>query len=196
MITTKELSPFIKKVSILESEVNSLEIRSNEDMKKATVLLSNLNKYGDKVMEMKEKLTKPINESLKAIREMFKPVEVYKGMIETIRSRMSVWQTSEINRMRSEEAKIAARVGEGKGKLRIETAVKKMDAIDKVEKEVATDQGLVQFREVKKFRVPDISKLAIEYHMVDEKKIQDTMKNGIELIGVEYYTEQIPVNYR
>lgn len=192
----KELVPFVKKVSVLEVEVNSLEIKSPEDMKKATILLSNLNQYGDSVQEKKDKLTKPINESLKNIRDMFKPVEIYKGMIETLRGKMSKYQTDETNRMRDEEAKIAARVGEGKGKLKIETAVKKMNEIEKVDKEVATDAGLVQFREVKKFRVPDISKLAIEYHMVDEKKIAEAMKNGIELIGVEYYTEQIPVNYR
>jgi hypothetical protein len=196
MITTKELSPFVKKVSILEGEVNGLEIKNGEDMKKATVLLSNLNKYGDKVMEMKEKLTKPINESLKAVREMFKPVEIYKGMIENLRGKMSRFQTDEINRMRAEEAKIANRVKEGKGNLTIEAAIKKMDKIEKVEKEVATDQGLVQFRETKILKLTDVNLIPREYLVPDEKKILEALKEGKPVVGAELEIVMTPVNYR
>jgi type I site-specific restriction endonuclease len=196
MITNKELVPFVKKVSVLEFEVNALEIKSPDDMKKATILLSNLNKYGDSVTEAKEKLTGPINASLKAIRDMFKPVETYKAMIEDIRTKMSLWQTSETNRMKAEEAKIAARVGEGKGKLKIETAMKKMEDVEKVEKEVATDAGLVQFRESKVLKINNVGYIPREYMVPNEKMILEALKEGKLVPGCEIEIIQIPVNYR
>jgi len=197
MITTKELVPLQKKVGALAEEVEGLEIKGAKDMEKAVIILSNINKYADSVKEKKETLTKPINTALKNIRAMFKPLEeTYEGAVEMLRSKMSKYQTAEVARVRAEEAKIAELVGEGKGHLKISTAVKKIEELKTPEKEVATDAGLVQFREVKKFEIMDMVLLPIEYHTVNESLVTKAMKEGKELPGVRYYTEQVPVNYR
>jgi hypothetical protein len=186
-----------KRVNTLASQVESMQVSNTAEMKVATVVLSNLNKYGDSVKEQKEKLAKPINESLRNIRDMFRPLEtVYTGAIEMLRTKMQVYQTAEVARVREEEAKIAARVKEGRGNLSIDTAVKKIEAIETVDKTVNTDVGTVQFVETKLFEVVDLSKVPIQYHLPNETEIRKAMKEGKELEGIRYYTQMVPRNYR
>lgn len=197
MTTDKELVPLKKKITNIADRVNTFEIKSAEDMKDAVVILSQMNQYADSVKEKKELLTKPLNVALKAARAMFSPLEeVYEGAIELLRAKMTTFQTQEVARKREEEAKIASRVKEGRGNLSVETAVKKMAEIKQVEKEVATDAGLVQFREVKRFEVKDITLVPISFLMVNESMVTKAMKEGKEIDGIRYFTEQVPVNYR
>jgi hypothetical protein len=186
----KSLIPFKKKVSELATQVESMEIGNAKELSQAVTVLSSINKYADSVKEQKEKLTRPINESLKNIRLMFKPLEEsYEGAIKMLREKMSKYQTAEVARAKEEQAKIALTEG-------IDTAIAKMNEIAVPDKSIETKAGTVQFREVKKFKVMDMTLLPIEYHLPDERSIQAKMKEGKELPGVKYYTEQMPVNYR
>lgn len=197
MTTEKELMPLKKKVQTLADKVGSLEIKNAEDLKNAVSILSQMNQYADSVKEKKELLTKPLNEALKAARDMFKPIEeTYDDAIQSLRSKMSAYQTEQVRIQKEEETKIANRIGEGKGKLKIEKAMKKMESVVVPSKEVASTQGLVQFREVKKFEVVDIKALPLEYLMPNEALIQKAMKEGKELKGVRYFIDLVPVNYR
>lgn len=197
MITNKELVPLKKKIQTVADRVSGFEITNEDTMKEAVIILSQMNSYADSVKEKKELLTKPLNEALKNARAMFKPLEeTYEGAIEELRGKMTRYQTEQVRLQKAEEAKIVARVGEGRGKLSIETATKRMEAVKTVEKEVASEVGLVQFREVKRYEVVDIKVLPIEYHMANDKLIAQAMKDGKEIAGVKYWTEQVPVNYR
>lgn len=197
MITTKELVPFKRKVSVLVEEVKGIVIKEEKDMVQATSTLSEINKYLDSVKEAKERLTKPANEILKNARNMFKPViEPAEEAVEELRGKMTVYQTQRVKENQEAAAKIASRVGEGKGKFQVETAVRKIESLAVPQKEVATEEGLVQFREVKRFEVMDMGVLPLEYHMANDKAIGAAMKEGKEVPGVRYFTEQVPVNYR
>ena len=61
---TKEIT-IKKEVSPIVKQVEELKIKSSADLVKATGILSKLNKYNDELIEDMEKLTKPINASLK-----------------------------------------------------------------------------------------------------------------------------------
>lgn len=193
----KQLTPLKKKIDTLALEARTLSINNQKDMEKATILLSNINKYVDSIKEQKETLTKPINTALKNIRTMFKPLEVtYEEAITVIRHQMTLYQTQAVLEARRAEDNIASRVKEGRGNLSLSKAVERLAEIDRPEKEVATDAGLVQFAEVKCFEVVDLSLLPITYHLPDEVAIRKAMKEGTELQGVRYWTEQQPRNYR
>ncbi len=190
IVIGKQLFPIVTQaINVIITDKTTLTL--------ATELLSKLNQFNDKITEEKERVTKPLNEALKAERSRWKPLESqYTQAIDHLRTQMSEYQTAEVKRQREEEAKIASRIAPGKGKLSLETATKKLEAVEKPDKEVATEAGLVQFREVKRFEVVDMKVLPIEYHLPDEKMIQALMKDGKELPGVRYFTEQVPVNYR
>lgn len=190
IVIQREVAPII-------TEALGVEIKGKEDMKIATELLSKLNKVADKIDEEKAKVLDPLNEARKAEMARWKPLEIQYGKaIEYLRAEISAYQTAEIKRQREEEAKIAARVGEGKGKIKIETAVKKMEKIDKPDTMVTTDVGVIKFREQKVIKYIDEKIVPREYLIVDEKKVLDALKAGIVVPGCVLESVQVPVNSR
>lgn len=190
VVIQREVAPII-------SEALEVEIKGKEDMKIATELLSKLNKVADRIDEEKAKVLDPLNEARKAEMARWKPLEIQYGKaIEYLRAEISAYQTAEIKRQREEEAKIAARVGEGKGKIKIETAVKKMEKIDKPETMVTTEVGVIKFREQKVIKYIDEKLVPREYLIVDEKKVLDALKAGVSVPGCVLDSVQVPVNSR
>jgi len=184
-------------IPVVAVEAREMSITSPDDMKRAVELLSNLNKLMDEVEEKKTKLTAPLNAALKEIRSRYKPIEEHLGLaIGSIRLKMTKYQGDIVLAQRKEEEAIAKRIGVGAGHIKMETALKKLDAVEKAEKSVAGDAGSVVFVEVEKFEVTDLSKLPIEYHLADEVKIRKAMKEGVKLEGVRYFTEQSVRNSR
>lgn len=196
-VTNKALVVLKKSISTVANQAQEIEITTSAHMKQAVEILSILNKYMDSVKEKKEKITKPLNEALKNARAMFKPLEeIHDKAIDSLRSKMAVYQTAKVNATREEEAKIAARVGNGKGSYKIETAIKKMEKLPAIEKEVATDEGLVQFREQKNLKIVMASLIPREYLVPDEKKILTDLKDGKLVPGCIIEITQVPANYR
>jgi hypothetical protein len=194
---TKALAIIQKVAHPLAEAASNFKIVDGDDMKEATAMLSDLNKQRDRVTEEKEKVTKPLNQALKAERARWKPLEdVLEGAIDALRRRMTSYQTQAKAEADAKADRIAARVGEGKGKLAPETAMRKLDEIEKPEEAVSTDAGQVKFRTVEKFEVIEISKLPWEYLTPNETKIREAMKAGLKLPGVRYYTEEVPMNFR
>ena len=72
----------------------------------------------------------------------------------------------------------------------------KLDALHVPEKEIATDQGLVQFREKKQLKITDLSLIPEEYWHINENEILADLKKDIAVPGAELETIQVPVNYR
>lgn len=188
-ILEKEILPYIAKTEKL------MVITSAKDMEVASEMRTQLKAYEKQVTAKKDEVVKPLNQTLKAIREWFAPLEDrIETSLDTINRAMITYQTAEKKKADAEEAKIAARVGEGKGKLKVETAIKKMDEIEKPSEVVATASGGTQFITVPVFKIVDVSKLPVEYILPNEVKIRAAMKAGIQLPGVEYSTEERPRN--
>lgn len=172
-------------------------IKDKDDMLKATETLSKLNVLMDRLVEEKEKITKPLNEALKEVRGKYKPVEtVLESEIERIRNVMSVYQTEQVRLEKVEEAKIANRVGEGKGKIKIETATKKMSEIERVDNVVSSDVGTVKFRTDKILKVVDINLIPDEYFDLNESKLLKALKAGVVVAGAVLEDKLVPINNR
>ncbi len=194
---SKQIAVYEKKIVPLVEEAKVHEIVNDVSMVEAVQILSRMNKIIDKVKEEKEKVTKPLNQALKAERERWSPVEsIYEEGIEVLREKMSVYQTEQVRIQKQEADRIASRVGEGKGKLKVETAVKKIAELPVAQKEIATNIGLVQFRETKVLKITDINLIPDRYWIIDEKAILNDLKAGIEVAGATVETIQTPVNYR
>lgn len=184
----RELAP-------ITEEAMSIVIRNQDDMRTATELLSRMNIVKKKITAEKEKVTKPLNEALKAERERWKPIEeMYEERIEHVRELMSEYQTAEIKRQREEEEKIAKRALEGR--LKPETAVRKLEAIERVDAKVTADSGSISFREDKVLKITDEAKIPREYLMVDERKLLADLKEGRAIPGAEVEIRMVPVNRR
>jgi len=179
------------------AEARAIVIEDGEGMKLAVDLLSRLNKFNDQIVGEKEKVTKPLNEALKAERGRWKPIEtINEEAILIIREKMITYQTNETKRAREEEARIAARVGEGKGKLKVETAVRQIEGVKRADGQVVGDGGMVKFREDKILKITDISKIPDIFWVVDEKLLLETLKKGETVEGAELEIKMVPLNYR
>lgn len=190
IVLKQELSPFIV-------SARDIEVSDEKTMKRATEILSQVNVFMDRIKAEKEKVTKPLNEALKAERERWKPVEsIGEKIIEDIRGKMSAYQTAEMKRIREAEQNIASRVGEGKGKLKVETAVAKIENLERPEDKVTTETGMVKFREDKILKIVDPKLIPREYLVIDEKKVLADLKAGKTIPGAEIDTVMIPLNFR
>lgn len=186
-------------ISIIEQlqpeieSIGNIKIVDEQSLTKATEVLSQANKYAKQLEEDKQKITKPINDALKEIRARYKPLEnKLEDIILTIRKSMTSYQTEQMRLKKIEEEKIANRVA--KGTLKVETGIRKLEELPQTADKIATQSGKIAFKTVKKFEVIDLTQVPIKYHLADETAIRDAMKAGIELPGVKYFEEQVPIN--
>lgn len=186
-----------KEVSPIVAKAKELEIKDEKSMTGGAEMLSTLNKRLDMITTEKEKVTKPLNEALKAERGRWKPFEtILEEAIALLRKKMGSYQTEHKRLADEEEARIAARVKPGTGNLSAATASQKMEEIERPTAVVGAISGVVKFKTVRVFEIIDLSLIPIEYHLADEVAIRKAMNAGIEIPGVKYGTEQRPDNYR
>lgn len=196
-MSEKEILVIKKAVNPLVADALSYTIKNDATMTGAVELLSQLNKIGDRIEEEKQKTLKPANEVVKAIRAQWKPIEtMYESGISALRSKMSEWQTEKQNKADQEAQKIAARVGDGKGKLKAETAMAKIDELETPAQNISTESGAVKFRPVQELVIEDIKKIPREFLIPDEPRIKEALKSGSTVPGAKLITKQIPVNFR
>jgi hypothetical protein len=185
VVLEKEIHPFIVKAK------QFIVIGNARGLEEASALRAHIKEYARNVKDRKEEVTKPLYKLYKDAMALFTPLEKdIEKALKIIDKSMSEYQT-ELRRVAlEEEAKIAARVGEGKGKLKAETAMKQIDAVEKPQVKV----GGTQFITVQQFEVIDKKEIPLEYMEVNEGKIRTAMNAGIQLPGVRYFTVERPRN--
>lgn len=187
---TKETNPIIVKAE-------KLFITSSDEMKEATATLSLINQRLDAIKAEKDKVLKPLKAAADAEKARWKPMEdMLSPLVDRIRGLMAAYQTAEVKRKKEEEAKIAARIGEGKGKLKIDTAIRQMSEVETVEEKVATDEGSLSFRVTKTLKITHASAIPDIFWVIDEKLLLDTLKLGTIVPGAEIEEIQVPINRR
>lgn len=190
LVLKKQSAPIIERA-------NAIVVTNAAEMNEAAEVLSQLNQFMDRLTEEKEKVTKPLNEALEAERARWKPLEdMYNGAITTVRGLVSTYMTAEAKRVKEAEAKIVARVGDGKGKLQMDTAARKLGEIAKPEEKVVAKSGMLKFRTVIRLNILQASDIPREYLVPDEKAILAALKEGKKVKGCVIIEEQSAVNYR
>lgn len=170
-------------------------INDEETLKKAVLLLSDINRYSDELKVEKEAKTKPLNEVLRKIREEYKPEEEkIEKAVGILRANMSAYQNKLIANRKIEEEKVSKALQSGK--IDMDKAMTKLAVVGKPVDKVKTSGGEISFIEKKNFRVVDVNKLPREYMIVNESLIRKKMGEGVEIVGVEYFIEQVVRNYR
>jgi hypothetical protein len=184
-----------KEVTPLTQNVSDIVIKTPDDLSGATAILSKLNQALDRVTEEKERITKPLNEALKAERSRWKPLEaLLESSITTLKGKMSSYQQLALQAQQKAQESITKKVQAGK--LSIDKAIAKMEDLPSTSSSVSTDAGSIKFKVVKKFEVSDLSLLPLEYHLSNDVLIRKAMLANIELPGVRYFEEQQVNNYR
>lgn len=190
MIESKELVTLKSQVSKLDNQANELTITTPEENGSAMELKAKLKDIGKQIKERKEAITKPMNEALKSARALFAPLEERYEFAENLVGRKLLDYKRKVDEeARIKEAKIAASFE--KGNIKAETAERKIDEIQRVEKTVTTDHGKVQFRKIQKVRVVDEKLIPESYWVIDQVLLRKDVLAGIVVPGAEKYEEEI-----
>lgn len=186
---TKELVPLKAQVSRLENQSESIVISTPEEYNNAVDIVSKLKSVGKEIREKKESMTKPLNEALKNIRSLFAPVEEqFDNAERVLKNKLLAYKKQRDAEVAAEEAKIAARVESGTMKL--ETAERKVGAIERVESTTRGKVGEAQIRKIKKVRITDESLIPRQYLVPDMVAIRRDALGGKPIEGVEVYDEE------
>jgi hypothetical protein len=124
------VDPFVDKIQ-------KIEVKSQEDFDEAGKIIVDFKKYEKMVKENKEAITKPLNEALKNVRALFKPVEDKISTSKTILlGKVNEYKREQDRIAREQAAKLEAKIEKGTIK-RPETILKNMDKIQHVDMAVS-----------------------------------------------------------
>lgn len=168
-----------------QQEANSLKVTTPDEAERGSELLRAIKDYSKSLTERKETMTRPLMQSLAAVRDLFKPHELdLKDAEKTVKAKLLAYQVEEQARVDAEVAKVLKKV-EG-GRMRDDTAAEKLGSIG----EVKTIRG-TQLRKVTKIRVVDETAIPREYLTPDMVKITEAvLRQNVDVPGVEKYEEQ------
>lgn len=190
VIESRDLAPLKAQISKLENQANALTITTPEEYGNAIDIVSKLKDTGSQIKEKKESITKPLNEALRNVRDIFRPVEIqFENAERIIKDKLLAYKRKSDEEARAKEVKIAAAAE--KGTIKIETAEKKMEAIERVETTTRGKVGEVQIRKVKKVRITNETLIPRQYLVPDMVAIRRDALSGVPITGVEVYEEDL-----
>ena len=181
-IDTKKVQETNKQVMVLQSNAQSMALRTPEDVAEATSLLDTIKTARRTVLERKEAITRPIMSALARVRDLFKPMELaLENAEKTLKAKMVQFHTLEEERLAKEKAKILARAE--KGTLRTDTAVKKIEEVG--------EGTPMKTRTVDKLDIFDEPLLPREFLTPDRVAITKALKAGVVVAGACFRKEKI-----
>ena len=181
---TKELQPIKRKVENVYKEAFSIVIKDENSLKEASDLLIKIKETAKAVQEKKYSIVNPLNQSLKSIRELFKPLEEkYEQAENVIKEEVVKYQQKKIEKIEATKNEINKKFESGK--IDFGKAVQKIENIGEVNNQIEGEGGSLVFRENTSFKIIDVSKIPKEYFILDEVKIRKDIMKGIEIPGVE-----------
>lgn len=182
----KELEVVRNNTSKALAAANELAVTNDEELAKATELLTSINRAGDMMKKLKDGIIKPMNEALKSVRAMFNPPEdEYEKAVMIVKQKMLSYHNAVEAKRRQEEARIAARVD--KGTMKVETAARKIENMPAIQTKIATGNGLgsAVFKEEKKVVIVDENLIPRQYLVPDMVLIRRAALAGVEIPGVK-----------
>lgn len=190
-IPAKEIKNIEKEILPLYEQGKSFTVKSEGDKQVAADLRGKLKDALKLVEERRTAITKPINDSLKSINDLFRPFkEKLEGSIKIIDQQVLFYVKEEEAKAEKERQRIEARVA--KGTMKDSTAADKLDNIKDATASVKGGSAKMNFRKVPKIRIAHPELIPREYLIPDEDKIfEAVIKNNIEVPGVERYEDTI-----
>ena len=189
MDENKELTVVKRQVTVATQKANELAVTDDKGYELADVLLSKIKKAQRLITTEKNKVLRPLLDATKAERERWAPVEQDGLQAEKIvKSKMQVYFTEKEEKQRIEEAKIQKKVEEGK--MKIETAAKKMEIVQAPPVETKS-----KVRKVKVVKITNPSLVPMKYFVLDEVAVRKDALAGVKIPGVEVVEENQIAGY-
>lgn len=199
----------------LATQAGQLTIVDDATYEAAGIVVRDVKAHAKKVDEQKRAILDPLNESIKQVRDLFRPVEEQLNLAENTAKRAMATYSEEKEKAareaaakardeaRREAERLATEAAEAEAKGDIAQARAKLNEAEDaevagfaVQVPAAPKVDGVSYRETWKFEVEDIRKLPADYLMVNEKAIGGVvraMKGNTRIPGVRVWAERTAV---
>ena len=165
-----------------DSAVTSVVVNNQESYDAAIVVGKKLSALKKKIEEDEKSITKPINDSLKIIRDKYRPYkDSVERLIDDVKSKMKAWYEEEAKKKAIAEERIAKRVE--KGTMKETTAVNKLANMETAEAGGAMTSVL-------KVRVTDWRLVPEQFLELKETEVKKAIRAGEVVPGVDGYYEK------
>jgi hypothetical protein len=185
----KEMTVYKSQIAKAEKYSTSLQVKTDKDYAEALAEGTSIKNKLEIITKRKEEITKPMNAALKNVRDLFKPLETAgETALRIIKDKMLSFTSEKTRQAEKAKLKIAQKVESGYYKP--ETGVEKMGAVVEQPKTISTENGMATTRMVTKYRLTDISKVPLKFHLVDMQAVKMAIKAGETVEGIETYQER------
>lgn len=186
-IATQETSIKVveEKIKGMRQMVESTVINNEQSLAESADKIKKIKMLGKAIRAEMEKYTKPAQQIINEARTRFLPYEKECKEAESqIKSKAGEYMTKQEEERRKKEESIARRADNGR--LKEETAVRKMEELGDEKKSVTTGSGTqIQHKTVREAVIVDPDKVPREYWVIDEVKVRKVALAGVEIPGVE-----------
>jgi len=176
------------------AETSRIIINSQPTFDKAKDKLGEIKEIKKIVNDKKESITKPLNEALKNVRGLFKPIEDKIDVIENYLKTEVLKYNQKLlaeQRKREEDANKKIEEEQAKGKSLDEINI---DKIAKPLTNITQKVEAIKTRKIKKLRIINEQLIPREYLTPNEVAIKEALLNGIKVDGCEIFEEEIAIN--
>lgn len=177
--TSSSLVPMRKTASAVLAQAEALTIHSDADLTKSADLLARVKVVQRRVATTKASIVKPLNDGLRAIRDLFRPIETLCEQVERIlKHKAGAYHDAEVARVETRREVIADRLD--RGRITPEIATRQLAHAPIPE----TSVGPVQFKTVREVVIEDESKIPDAYWVIDLVKVRAEALRGVVIPGV------------
>lgn len=142
-----------------------------------------------KVEDREDEITKPMNDALKSVRALFKPIKTtLEQSLSEIKTKMLQYHTKKEAEAKAEEDRIR-----NDKRLKDETKENRVAEIAAPVKTVKSETAKVTMREDKTWVVVDVNLIPREFMVPDMQAIKASFKKGVPVAGVEEKIIKTPV---
>lgn len=176
------------------AETSRIIINSQPTFDKAKDKLGEIKEIKKIVNDKKESITKPLNEALKNVRGLFKPIEDKIDIIENYLKTEVLKYNQKLlaeQRKREDEARKKIEEEQAKGKSLDEINV---DKIAKPLTNITQKVEAIKTRKIKKLKIVNEQIIPRDFLIPNEVKIKEALLNGIKVDGCEIIEEEIAIN--
>lgn len=146
----------------LVAQFDKTRIRKDADLKNATELLSQIKKVSRDIRNQKDGIIKPLNASIKNVRELFKkPEEMLAGIERDLKESIIKYHDEVEKRAANKAAKVEAKIDAGE--MKVDEGMAKLTNIKQAETTVKSETGSAQVRIIKKLRITNPAELPASY---------------------------------
>ena len=176
-------------VSAAIFDAQQIKITNAEGCNFANQYILQIKRMRHEIETKRTEVTKPINDGLKKINQLFKqvlqPLDEADGIFAL---KIMTYKRQEAERIAKKQKELESQVKKEEKKLSKELGQKITMPIPQVQSTLEiTTRTDTKWRLISLIRVPD------EYKMLDETKITKAVRSGIKIPGIEIYQEEILV---